>query len=152
MSLDFGPQRALAHVLAQRAFELSHRRPHAPFVEFYTLDCILLAAIPVALGETTDRPPRHFPKAGVVAQEGFDHQLCAAHPVQRRFESVGNLAVTGRRARRAHDGRTDGGFRVIDTHTCGSGRSAGLRPSGTAAPRYCRTVRWSRTSRQRWFA
>src|ERR1700681_2338939 len=139
MPLDLGPQRTLAHVAAQRPFELDHRRLHAAFVQLNALDRVALAAVPVLRGEALDRALRYLAKAGVVAEEGLDHQLRAAHPIQRRFEGVGDLAVAGRRARRAHDGRADGGFWVVDSHTCGSGRPAlKLRPSGTAAPRYCR--------------
>ena len=39
-------------------------------------------------------------KAGVVAQEGLDHQLRAAHAIQRGFEGVGDLPVRGHGAGR----------------------------------------------------
>ena len=49
--------------------------------------------MPVAIRKALDRAPGDLAKAGVVAQEGLDHQLRTAHAIQRGFEGVGDLPV-----------------------------------------------------------
>ncbi len=75
--LDARPERALVHLVAEAAAHELDAARDVLLVELDALDCVLLAAAPVALLEPLRRAARDGAELGVVVGERIDQQLGA---------------------------------------------------------------------------